>query len=135
MSSIGIITVQLIKGYVVARIEFVAAMYLAVHTLCKRLKPLCLRQLRQFINPSIDRCCRAIYHPTLIAEDSRFHVVEIILLALLEGRVISLLLELLCLEIITRIELVADSERYDVQLFKVATHSQHLEHSILRVIA
>ena len=54
-------------------------MNLTVHTLGQSLEPLCLRQIGEFINPSIDRCRRAIYHPTFISEDTSLHVIQIVL--------------------------------------------------------
>ena len=67
----------------------------------------------------------------LIAEDTRLHVVEVVLTALLERRVVALLLELLRFQVVAGVVLVADGQRHDVQLTQVAAHSQHLQHRLL----
>ena len=77
---------------------------------------------------------------TLLAEDAYLHVAQVVLLALLELRVVPLHLELLGLEVVTRIVLVADGERYDVQVFEslydgaISAHRHHLQHRLLRAV-
>ena len=79
-------------------------------------------------------------HTPLIAEDTRLHIIEVILTALLERRVVALLLELLCLQIVTGVILITDSQRHDVQVTEFihhitfSTHRQHLQYRLLRTI-
>ena len=135
MGGIGLITIQLIQGDIVAGVKLVATMYLAVHTLGQSLKPLCFGQRREFVDPGIDGSSGTISHSALIAKDACFHIVEIVLLTLLKGGIITLLLKLLCFQIVAGIKLVADGERYDVQFLQIAPHGQHLQHSILGMVA
>ena len=72
-----------------------------------------------------------IVHTSLIAEDTRLHIVQVVLSALLECGIVAFLLELLCFEVVTRVVLVAYRKRYDVQFAKVSSHSQHLEYRLL----
>ena len=109
-------------------------MNLTVHALCQLRKELILWQFTEFINPLVDRCSTMILHPTLIPKDARLHIIEVILLTLLKGRVIAFLLKLLCLQIITWIKLITDGQRYDIQFLQVTSHCHHLQHRLLRTI-
>ena len=57
-----------------------------------------------------------VAHAALVAEDARLHVVEIVLATLLKSGVVTLLLELLSLQIVTGVVLIADGEGYDIQV-------------------
>ena len=80
---------------------------------------------------------------TLITENTNTHIIEIILTALLETCLIALLLELLSLQIITRIIFIADGQWYNIQIAQLiyqfcsrlrTSHCQHLQYSILGTI-
>ena len=105
-----------------------------VHPLCHRFVIFSFRKMGKIVNPGIDRCRRTIYHTALIAENARLHIVKIILTGLFESRIVTFLLELLSLQIITRVILITDSERNNVQFFQVTPHGQHLQHGILSTI-
>ena len=53
---------------------------------------------------------------SLLSEDACLHVVQVVLLALLERRIVALHLELLRFQVIARVVLVADAERHEVEL-------------------
>ena len=131
MAGIIRIAIEFIEGDIVTGEEFVATMYLTVHTLCHSLEELGLRNILQFPNPGIYRSCSTVHHPTLIPQDTGLHIVEVVLTRLLKGRVITFLLELLRLEVIARVVFIADSQWHDVQFLKISAHSQHLKYCIL----
>ena len=131
MAGIIRIAIEFIEGDIVTGEEFVATMYLTVHTLCHSLEELGLRNILQFLNPCINRSSSTIHHPTLISQDASLHIVKVILFAFLETGIVALLLELLGLEIIAGVVFIADSQWHDVQFLKISAHSQHLKYSIL----
>ena len=85
----------------------------------------------EFVEPGIDRRSRSVNDTALVTEDAGLHIVEVILPRLLESGVVTLLLELLGLEVVTGVELIADGQRDNVQFFQIATHGQHLQHRFL----
>ena len=109
-------------------------MNLTVHALRQLSKELILGQFAKFINPLIDRCSAMILHPALVTKDARLHIVKVILLTLLKSGVITFLLELLCLQIITRIKLITDGQRHNIQLLQVTSHGHHLQYRLLRTV-
>ena len=131
MAGIIRIAIEFIEGDIVTGEEFVATMYLTVHTLCHSLEELGLRHILQFPNPGIYRSSSTVHHPTLIPQDTGLHIVKVVLTRLLKGRVITFLLELLRLEVIARVKLIADGQRHNVQFLKITAHSQHLKYCIL----
>ena len=131
MAGIIRIAIEFIEGDIVTGEEFVATMYLTIHTLCHRLEEFCLWNILQFLNPCINRSSSTVYHPTLIPQDTGLHIVKVVLTRLLKGRVITFLLELLSLEVIARVKFVAYGQRHDVQFLKISAHSQHLKYCIL----
>ena len=110
-------------------------MYLLVHALAELGEELVAGQVFQLVNPLVDGCAAVVVDATLVAEDACLHVVEVVLTALLEGRVVALLLELLRLEVVAGVVLVGDGQRNDVQLAEVATHGKHFENRLLGVVA
>ena len=115
-------------------------MQLAVHATAECRKELVTRQVGQLIDPGVDGCRTAIDYASLIAEDARLHVVKVVLARFLKGGIVAFLLKLLRLEIVARVELVADGEGNDVQLTETVsgrsagsggTHRQHLQHRVL----
>ena len=128
-------TFQLVKGDIITRIEPIVTMELTIDSLAERLEVLLAWKLMKLVKPDIDRLSTMVVYTALITKDACLHVVQIVLLALFVSRIVAFQLELLCLEIVAGIELIADGQRYDVQLTKVTTHGQHLQHGILRMVA
>ena len=131
---------QKIESNVVARVEPIMKVQLMVDTAAEGSKEFLFGQVFQLIYPTIDRCSTMIVHASLIAKDACLHIIEVVLTALLKSRIVTLLLKLLCLQIVARIKLITDSERNDVQVaefvshFTFTSHSQHLQNRILGTV-
>ena len=100
-----------------------------------------LRQVRDFVEPGVDAGQGFVVDASLLPEDAGLHVVQVVLLALLERRIVPLHLELLCLEVVAGVVLVADAERHEVKVLEpvhdaaFASHRKHLEERLLRLVA
>ena len=115
-------------------------MQLTVDALAQRCEEVVLRQSAQLVYPRVDGCGTLVVYASLIAEDARLHIVQVVLFALLEGGVVALLLELLGFQVVARVELIADGQRHDVQIAQLvgkatlAAHRQHFQHRVLRMV-
>ena len=95
---------------------------------------------RKLIEVVIDAWSAMIMHLSFIAHDTCPHAQHIILLALLPTIDITFQLELTCLEIVTRIKLIADGKRYDMKLLQPfhgsarSAHRHHLQDSLLGTV-
>ena len=134
MVGIRLAAFQLVEGNIIARIEFVITMQLMIHTLTKRLEELFAGQVFQLAKPCIDGGSTMVMNTAFIAKNTRLHIVKVILTWLLKGWIIALLLELLSLQIVARVEFIADGKRDDVQFIQWSAHSQHLEHGVLGTV-
>ena len=90
-------------------------MDILVHALGEGCEELRLWQFCQFINPGVDGGSTVIHHPTLITEDTRLHIIKVILTTFLEAWDVAFLLKFLSFQIVAGIELITDSERHDIQ--------------------
>ena len=150
MVGIAVRAVQFVECDVVVREDAIAGMNLLVDALAQFGIKLIARQSGQFVNPFVHGSSAMIVHPSLIAEDARFHIVQIVLSALFELGQVSFLLELLSLQVVARVKLIADGERHNVQLaqrfddcrsavgstlrFTQSSHREHLQHRFLRAV-
>ena len=80
-------------------------------------------------------------HAPFLAHDTGSHVIEIVLLRLLVGRIVALELELFCLQIVARIVFVGDGERHEVHVAQIlprttlSAECHHAQHGGLGVVA
>ena len=82
-------------------------------------------------------------HMSLLPEDTRLHVRQVILFRLLPFGVVALQLELLRLQVVARIILIADGKGHDVQRLEacdgrggvIGIDGQHLQQRSLRLVA
>ena len=95
------------------------------------------RQVGQLVDPRVNARRNLIVYMSLLAIDTYLHIVEVVLLALLELGVVAFLLELLGLEVVAGVVLVGDGQWYYVEVSEAldgcafATHGQHLEDGVL----
>ena len=75
-----------------------------------------------------------IMHATLITKNACLHIVEVILFALLEGGIVTFLLELLRLQIVTWVIFVADGKWHDIEFLQRTAHSQHFQYRLLGTV-
>jgi len=133
--------VEQIEGNVIAREKLIARMYLLVDAASDLCEDLCLGHFREFVQPGVDARKGFVVDASLLSEDASLHVVEVVLLRLLERRIVPLHLELLRLEVVTGIVLVADTERHEVELLEslydraFARHREHLQQGLLCLVA
>ena len=140
---VGIIrsAVQQIDCHIIAREELIAGMNLLVDAAGNLCEDLRLGHFRELIKPVVDGRHCFVVDAALLSEDASLHVVEVVLFALLERRIVALLLELLSFEVIAGIVLIADAERHDVELLEsvddaaFSSHRKHLEQRLLRLVA
>ena len=115
MSRMGCRAFQFIECDIVAGEELIATVDILVHTLGEGREELRLGQFSQFIDPGIDGRSTVIHHPTLITEDARLHIIEIVLTAFLEAWDVAFLLKFLGFQVVTGIKLITDGEWHDIQ--------------------
>jgi len=102
---------------------------------------LSFRHFCEFVKPVINRGHHFVVDATFLSHNAGLHIVEVVLLALLEARIVPLLLELLCLEIVARIVLITDTKGHEVELLEslydctFSGHRKHLEQRLLRLVA
>ena len=137
--SLGIL--QEIERHIIAWIETVVTMYLVVDMGSNGIEEFLLRHLRvEGIQILIDTWGCMIMHMSLVTEDTGLHAYEIIHRSLLPSFHITLLLILLSLEEVARIELIADRQRYEMELLQsfdnttFTTHRHHLEDALLGTV-
>ena len=116
-------------------------MYLVVDMGSNGIEEFLLRHFRvESIQILIDTWGCMIMHMSLVTEDTSLHAYEIIHRSLLPSFHVTLLLILLSLEEVARIILIADRQRYEMQLLQAvddttfSTHRHHLEDTLLRTV-
>ena len=132
---------QEIERHIIAWIETVVAMYLVVDMSSNGIEEFLLRHLWvEGIQILIDTWGCMIMHMSLVTEDTGLHTYEIIHRSLLPSFHITLLLILLSLEEVARIVLIADRQRYEMELLQsfdnstFTAHRHHLEDALLGTI-
>ena len=137
----ALLSIEQVMRHIVIRVHFVACMDTTVYQRRDTSKEFLLWQrIIQFIQLYIDASIGLEMHMPLHAEDTCLHVLEVVSLTFLKGSIITLLLELLRLQIVARIIFIGNGKRMDVHLTKTlensafTTHDEHLENAILRTI-
>ena len=74
-----LIAVKFVEGNIVTGEEFITLVNLFVHALGNGLEVIGLGEIFQFVNPGVNRRCGTIHHAALLAENTRLHIVEVIL--------------------------------------------------------
>ena len=93
-------------------------MDVAIYARCHSFKEFFGRKVFVLLQPMVDAVGSAVMHTPFLAEDAHAHVVEVVLLRLLEGGIIALLLKFLGFQVVARVIFVRNRERNDLHVAK-----------------